>query len=447
MRFTLDTVGRSDWPHDPIGRPLHPPGFVELAEKLKRPQHPPGRTVRAIISVGMLTEGWDCNTVTHIVGLRPFMSQLLCEQVVGRGLRRARYETGPDGKLPEEIAQIFGVPFQVVPFKAQEAGTPRPQVQTWRVRALPERRALEIRFPRVDGYVVQAGRTLAADWSRVDPIQLDPTRLPVAVEMKAGLPANDGTPQLDAPGRVEEANLHPFRAYNRLQTQAVRAAHELLREYARRTDTDMAALRPLFGRFVSLVLGFVQRKALAHPPAEKSDVFLAPNYERMQEILLERLTLHSTEGVRPRFEQSRREGSSADVDFTTRKEPMPVQRSHVNHVVPDSQWERIAATVLDSSPLVESFVKNSGLGFAIPYTLRGTTHDYLPDFIVKVRGAHRHRIVEIKGVSDEQSDAKKRAAERWCQAVNADGSYGRWDFVQIESRQAIPEQLARLLSQ
>ena len=101
MRFTLDTVGRSDWPRDTMGRPLYPDGFVDAADKLKRPLHPPGRDVRAIISVGMLTEGWDCNTVTHIVGLRPFKSQLLCEQVVGRGLRRASYEPGADGKLPE----------------------------------------------------------------------------------------------------------------------------------------------------------------------------------------------------------------------------------------------------------------------------------------------------------------------------------------------------------
>jgi hypothetical protein len=92
MRFTLDTVGKREWPKDPQGRPVYPEEFEELTRKLERPLHPPGRDVRCIVSVGMLTEGWDCNTVTHIVGLRPFMSQLLCEQVVGRGLRRASYD-------------------------------------------------------------------------------------------------------------------------------------------------------------------------------------------------------------------------------------------------------------------------------------------------------------------------------------------------------------------
>lgn len=106
-----------------------------------------------------------------------------------------------------------------------------------------------------------------------------------------------------------------------------------------------------------------------------------------------------------------------------------------------SQWERIAATVLDSRPRVESFVKNSGLGFAIPYTLRGTAHDYLPDFIVRLDGGQRHLIVEIEGVTDEQTDAKKRAAQQWCEAVSGAKSFGCWDFLQIEARHAIPQQL------
>ena len=125
MRLTLDTVGKPLWPTDRQGRPLYPQGFEELAEKLGRPLHPPGRDVRCIVSVGMLTEGWDCNTVTHIIGLRPFMSQLLCEQVVGRGLRRASYEINETtGLFEEEVAKVFGVPFEVIPFKANKQRAP-----------------------------------------------------------------------------------------------------------------------------------------------------------------------------------------------------------------------------------------------------------------------------------------------------------------------------------
>ena len=173
MRFTLDTVGRQDWPRDSQGRALYPEGFKELADALKRPLHPPGRDVRCVVSVGMLTEGWDCNTVTHIVGLRPFMSQLLCEQVVGRALRRPSYDVKADGKLSEQVAQIFGVPFEVVPFKA--SGTTRTQPEErHHVRALPERAHLVIKFPRVEGYRSAVRGRIVADWSAAAPIPIKP---------------------------------------------------------------------------------------------------------------------------------------------------------------------------------------------------------------------------------------------------------------------------------
>src|SRR5438477_1309777 len=122
MRLPLDTFEKRTWPSDRQERPIYPGGFEELANKLGRPLHPPGRDVRCIVSVAMLTEGWDCNTVTHIIGLRPFMSQLLCEQVVGRGLRRRSYEVDDNGRFREEIAKVFGVPFEVIPFKANTQG-------------------------------------------------------------------------------------------------------------------------------------------------------------------------------------------------------------------------------------------------------------------------------------------------------------------------------------
>ncbi len=137
MRFTLGTVGKFAWGLDRNGKPLYPQGFAELAQKLERPLHPPGRDVRCIVSVGMLTEGWDANTVTHIIGLRPFMSQLLCEQVVGRGLRRVSYDINPDGKLTEEVAKVFGVPFEVIPFKTNSSGAAPPLVKRTHVHALP----------------------------------------------------------------------------------------------------------------------------------------------------------------------------------------------------------------------------------------------------------------------------------------------------------------------
>src|SRR5207237_796541 len=140
MRSTPGTVGKTEWPKDQQGRPIYPEEFEALAARRPgQPMHPPGRDVRCIVSVGMLTEGWDCNTVTHIVGLRPFMSQLLCEQVVGRRLRRRTYEVGDGDLMTEEVAKVFGVPFQVVPFKADPKGGTKAAAKRHHVYAIRAR--------------------------------------------------------------------------------------------------------------------------------------------------------------------------------------------------------------------------------------------------------------------------------------------------------------------
>ena len=446
MRLTLDTVGRLDWPRDRQGGPIYPPGFADMAEKLKKPLHPPGRDVRAIISVGMLTEGWDCNTVTHIVGLRPFMSQLLCEQVVGRGLRRASYETEGEGdaeRLGEEVAQVFGVPFQVVPFKANTGGVPKPPVKTWRVRALPERADLEIKFPRVEGFAFEPQTTVEIDWNRLPRLTIDPTRIPPEVQMKAGLPTNQGRPTLYGPGKLDTATLNGYRNAHRMQTRIAEMARELVRAYAQQGKEQKPSPHPavLYPQFVKLISRFVETKVTAPLPASKADVFLAPYYGWMFERIL--TGLHSVGGVqeRARLEQHRGPGTTADVDYATRKEPYSVLKSHVNYVVPDSQWERVAAYALDTHPAVLSFVKNSGLGFAIPYLHSGTGHDYMPDFIVRLAGAaDRFVIFETKG-HDERLDEKRTAADRWVAAINRDGRFGRWYYQMLRDRARIADEI------
>jgi len=446
MRLTLDTVGRLDWAQDRQGNPIYPEGFTALAEKLAKPLHPPGRNVRAIVSVGMLTEGWDCNTVTHIVGLRPFMSQLLCEQVVGRGLRRASYETegaGVEERLGEEVAQIFGVPFQVVPFKANKGGVPRPPAKTWRVRALPERAELEIRFPRVEGYTFEPSSELRLDWDRIPELVIDPTQIPPEVQMKAGLPTNQGRPTIYGPGKLSTASLAAYRAEHRLQTRIAETARELVKTYAVQAEATSAQTHPsvLYPQFVAAVKRFVAEKVRAYHPATEADVFLAPYYGLMVERLFGNIkpVECSREGIR--VERHRGPGSTSEVEYITRKEPFSVTKSHINYVVPDSQWERIAAYALDSHPVVHSFVKNSGLGFAIPYLHAGQGHDYLPDFIVRLQQDRpSFVIVETKG-HDDRVQEKQNAAERWISAVNQDGRFGHWRYLLLRNRAAIAEEI------
>ena len=433
MRFTLDTVGKLDWPCDRQGRPIYPAGFEELARKLERPLHPPGRDVRCIVSVGMLTEGWDCNTVTHIVGLRPFMSQLLCEQVVGRGLRRASYEPNEEGKFGEEIAQVFGVPFEVIPFKATNGSvvvTPK----RYHVHALPSRAELEIRFPRVVGYTQTVRNRVTVDWESVAPITLAPGLVPPETRMVGLAIDTRGAPSLTGPGRVSEVSLASYRAGRRLQEIVFDLARDLTRNFVSQAPGS-APSHVLFPQMRAIVARYVEEKVEVLPPNDIKDVGCMPYYPLVLERLLAAIRPDTAAGESPEvpvLETLAPEGSTAGVDYWTSKLVWEPQRSQVNYVVKDSGWETQAAYYIDGHPAVEAFVKNAGLGFTIPYVHDGQPHDFVPDFIIRLRpngngSRPEHLILETKG-HDPLADVKGAAAERWVGAVNADGRYGKWRF-------------------
>ncbi|MGI8604947.1 MAG: BPTD_3080 family restriction endonuclease [Verrucomicrobiales bacterium] len=431
MRHTLDTVGKRDWPRDPQGRDLFPEGFADLAAKLDRPLHPPGRDVRCIVSVGMLTEGWDCNTVTHIVGLRPFMSQLLCEQVVGRGLRRANYEVGEDGKLTEEVAKIFGVPFQVVPFKANPTGPVTVTIKRHHVRALPERAHLEIRFPRVEGYTQAVRNRVSIDWSEVPPIALEPGRIPPEVEVKALHPTNSGRLSLFGPGRADQVKLDEFRRSRRVQELVFDVAGALTKQFREQRGCEVPA-HVLFPQIAGIVRRYVDEKVTVQAPADRRDLFLAPYYGWLIEALVENLRGDVDEGEAPELpllEATRGPGSTADVDFWTSRDVRETAKSHVNYVVADTKrWEQSASYFIDTHPKVAAFVKNAGLGLGIPYLHNGEQHEYLPDFIIRIAGSEsRHLILETKGY-DPLKEVKRAATVRWCAAINAHGGFGHWSY-------------------
>ncbi|TLD43375.1 MAG: Type III restriction-modification enzyme, helicase subunit [Candidatus Jettenia ecosi] len=431
MRFTLDTVGKTDWTRDSQGRVIYPEGFEELAKKLGRPLHPPGRDVHCIVSVGMLTEGWDCNTVTHIVGLRPFMSQLLCEQVVGRGLRRSNYEVAEGGELlSEEVAKIFGVPFEVIPFKQNKTGS-HPTVKRHHITAVPGKVQYEIQFPRIEGYQQAIRNRIMVDWNSVAQLYLDPMNIPPEVEMKAGLPNNQGRYSLTGPGRIENVDLSPYRSGRRFQELVFELARDLARNYVSQPGCTVPP-HILFPQVARIVEKYLKEKVLPISPANIMDAFLSPYYGWVIERLVEAVKPDTSLGEAPeipRYEASRGPGSTAEVDFWTNRDVREVIHSHVNYVVADTKkWEQAAAYSIDKHDKVDAFVKNAGLGFAIPYLHNGQPHDYMPDFIIRLKCIPPiHLILETKGF-DELAGIKAQAAQRWVDAVNAEGSYGIWKY-------------------
>ena len=432
MRLRLDTVGKINWPTDKQGRPIYPEGFEELAAKLKRPLHPPGRDVRCIVSVGMLTEGWDCNTVTHIIGIRPFMSQLLCEQVVGRGLRRASYEVDENGKFTEEVSKVLGVPFEVIPFKATSRvpGTPRPK--RYHVHALPEKARYEIRFPRVEGYTQAIHNQVTMDWDKIPSLVLQPDSIPPEVEVKGLSINNAGRLSLTGPGRLDEVTLHEYRANRRVQELVFDLAKGMTKHYVAQPQCQAPA-HVLFPQLVQIIERYLKKHVVVHPPADIKDVGLSPYYGWLVEILTENIHPDTSGGETPEiplYESSRGPGSTADVDFWTSREPREVIHSHLNYVVPDTaKWEQAAAYYIDRHPAVDAFVKNASLGFAVPYLYNGQMHDYIPDFLIRLKTEPAmNLILETKGY-DPLGDVKRAAAERWAAAVSVEGSYGQWRYV------------------
>lgn len=457
MRLTLDTVGKTDWPRDRQGRALYPEGFEELAKKLERSLHPPGRDIRCIVSVAMLTEGWDCNTVTHVVGLRPFMSQLLCEQVVGRALRRMSYDVGDDGILAEEIAQVFGVPFHIIPFKAQKGAAPKPTADRTRVHALPGKAQYEIRYPRVEGYTQAIRNRVTVDWDSIAPLVLDPGSIPPVVDMKAGMFSEEGRMTLHGPGDLETLSLNPFRKGRRKQELAFDIARALTVQFARQDGCQVPA-HALFAQLLEVVQRFLAEKVHARGATQVVDVFLSPYYDWGIERLMSGIRPDIGAGEVPevpRYERGRGPGSTVEVDFWTQRDVREIRKSHLNYVVADTaKWEQQAAYHLDRDERVLAFVKNAGLGFTIPYHHNGRDADYIPDFVVRLRNGSGsvgdgdardkgalHLILETKGY-DPLQDVKRAAAERWVAAVNADGRHGQWRYALVKDPAEVPRAVA-----
>ncbi len=454
LRFVLETVGKTEWPGgnapEEYAAIVHKHNHKALEEDSELAfideAIPPGRDVRCIISVAMLSEGWDATTVTHVVGLRPFGSQLLCEQVVGRSLRRTSYALDAGGRFREETAKVFGVPFELIPFKVEGGGTPPPTPPAYHVYADPAKSELEISFPVVEGYHDPGWVSLTIDWERVPLLTLDPLRVPdqTLLQNLAGI---DSKLLAFGPGQSALITLEDWRKRMRVQQVVFAIAAGLTRDWTARNGEVIPTHR-LFPLFVGYAERYLREKIQRRGNSAPQDVAINPYFQEAVSALADHIKPVNQQGeetelpvIAPGREGQR---STADVDFHTGRALEPAARSHVNALVVDSRWEKAAAFCLDTHPGVRAWARNDHLGFVIPYRVDGIARKYLPDFIVELAGTLPARwIVEIKGEERPEDLKKQAAAERWVRAVNRDGRYGRWEYRYLRH----PSDLARALSE
>ena len=384
----------------------------------------PGEKVQTVISVGMLSEGWDAKTVTHIMGLRAFTSQLLCEQVVGRGLRRTSYETNPEtGLFEPEYVNIFGVPFTFLPHEGGEDGPPPPPTPKTPVEPDPAKKSYEIRWPNLVRIEHVFRPTLALDWSKVQPLTLDAAQSAQVAELA---PILEGKPDVTKVSRIELERLaREFRPQRIIFETARDVFDQMKRNWPGSKEVLLAQL-------VRLVEQFIRSDKIAiTPPLFYQDelprrLIITLNMSRVVQHIWEAVRFENTERLEPVFDSDHPVRATGDMrTWYTGRPCERTNRSHINVCVYDSTWEASDAFALDDGDSVGAWAKNDHLGFEVLYVHRGAVRKYRPDFLVRLMSGDT-LILETKGQDTEQDQVKRRYLDEWTQAVNAHGGFGRW---------------------
>lgn len=411
-----------------------------------------GSHIRCVVSVSMLTEGWDANTVTHVMGVRAFGSQLLCEQVAGRALRRRSYELRPYNKngeeidykdikryksenivwkFPPEYAHIIGVPFKT--FKGGGAGTPPPPKPKTIISALKDRREMEIKFPNIVGYRVESKEgDISFDYSNLSKFRMNFAEIPSETVLESAVTNTEE-------GQTVLLKNHPE------EIRDAQVVYELTRVLIREKFTDRENGRQ-FQKFARL------KKVVEYWYYNQVEVIGSDDPNRRRLVILfdkQKVAASIYEGIKNALQATAHisailnfynpEGSTRYVHGATTKPVYPTTKSHVNYVVADTDsWEQIAAKTFEELDQVKSYVKNHFLEFRIPYIYEDEEKDFIPDFIAQAvtpSGKVVNLIVEISGWSDDvtghKAEKRRYVTDYWIPAANALGSHGEWEFIEI----------------
>lgn len=385
-----------------------------------------GEHVRNVISVGMLSEGWDAKTVTHIMGLRAFSSQLLCEQVVGRGLRRTSYDLaeGSDMFSPEYV-NIFGIPFSFLPHESQEGVGPINTPPKTQIEPLKEKISYKISWPNITRIDRELKPKLTVDIDKIDTLILEASEVRLRAELA---PIIDG--KTDAQ-KTTEIDLEKLSQELRMQEIVFKAAaqvYDLMKASWQKEGTKLS----LLGQIIALVSKYLESGAIQiNPPLFYMDpvrqklVYII-NMNKIVQHLWSFIKLEQTERLLPVFDQSKKVRSTEDmVTWYTSKPCCITQKSHVSHCVFDSTWKATESYLLEKNANVEAWVKNDHLGFEILYIFDGVVRKYTPDFIVKLANG-KTLVLETKGQETRRDKEKRKALTEWVECVNSLGEFGEW---------------------
>ncbi len=401
-----------------------------------------GAEIRCVVSVSMLTEGWDTNTVTHVLGVRAFGTQLLCEQVIGRALRRYSYELNEENLFDVEYADVFGIPFD---FTAKPVvAKSKPPKRTVNVKAMrPDRDALEITFPNVQGYRVELPDTqLTAEFTRDSLLELTPNLVGATQTQNSGII-----------GESADMNVKHLESVRESTVLYELTKYLIFNKYR---DPGEEPKIHLFGQLKRLARQWM--KGYLNCTGETYQAQLM--YREIADMACDRIKAAITEAtigekpIKAILDAYNPTGSSLHVNFNTSKATLwqtDPRRNHINWVACDSDWEAEFCRVAEAHPRVRAYVKNQGLGLEVPYLFGSTPRKYIPDFIVRVddgRGPDDllNLIVEIKGYRGE--DAKDKASTMrnyWIPGVNNLGKYGRWAFVEFQEVYQIQADFAAVI--
>ena len=388
-----------------------------------------GADVRCVVSVSMLTEGWDANNVTHVLGVRAFGTQLLCEQVVGRALRRQSYDLNDDGLFNVEYADVLGIPFD---FTAEPVvAPPQPPRETVEVRAVaPERDACEIRFPRVQGYRVELPKDrLSADFGDDATLELTPDLVGPTITHNQGIIGKGVDLTLEGLDKVRRNELLYNLTWRLLSTKYC--------------DGGENPKLYLFGQLKQITSRWLDRHLVCRGGTFPAQLM----YLELADWACDRISrgIRSSEAqgrppVKAILDPYNPWGSTASVRFTTsktRRWKTAADQCHVNWAVCDSDWETQFCRVAEADPRVRAYVKNQGLGLDVPYRQGSESRTYVPDFILRVDDGHGNDdllnlVVEIKGYRREDAKDKKQTMDAyWIPGVNNLGGFGRWAFAEL----------------